>query len=271
MRGMSSTQLQEVDRLVLQAIIASPNRTLHGLTKLLKLLFIAAHPQDFDLKVKRPIRSLEFQVYRHGPFWQGVNASLDRLENANLVQRSTKALIQLEPELNDPNFQEEGSMARNLYIFTATPGAEEELVGADEHDLALVREATKKWGWLTPNQIEAFVNRREGLTPALKADFLTAAWDDFIRRAGTRRLLGAPEPSPAFWRCEQVFRRELPSLRHQFSEGTYIAYIDGKRFGAGADETILFNEVRQTTGRAPDFIGCASESGLPPAATMTAL
>ena len=259
---MQAPKITEVDRLVLQAILSSQGRKLYGLTKLQKLLFIAAHPKEFGLSIARPIGSLKFVVYKHGPFCEDVYRSVERLDAANWIDvtksqtdRSTEGVV-------EPGFEDERAGPRILYVYEAKQGAQEETVGANEHDLRLVKEAAKKWGWLTPGQIEDFVNRRVGLTPELKEQFMGCPWEDFVRFAAKDLKPRLSEPTEAYWRSEQAFNRERRQLVREHGEGQFVAYAEGRRVGIGRDDVALFDEVTKRTGAPPDFIGYLNEAGI---------
>ena len=259
---MTPDSLTPTDQLVLQALLAAPDRPFHGLTKLQKILFIAAHPVEFGLSAKRPIRYLEFKVYKHGPFCEEVYRSLERLEAAGLITHTTKVLSAQSNYPAAPDEEDELAEPRTLHLYETAPDAAAELVGADELDLRLVREAATRWGWLTPGQIEEFVNRRVGLTPELKERFMSTPWHRYVRFAADELRPPGPEPGEPFWRSEQAFLRERASLLAAVGEGLFVAYLDGVRVGTGADDAVLYDEVKRRAGRAPDFIGYLNARGV---------
>ncbi len=264
---MDAERLSATDMLVLQALLSAPDQPFHGLTKLQKLLFIAAHPKEFDLSVKRPIRSLKFVVFKHGPFCEEVYNSLRRLEEAGLIKHTERKLGSLAPGLDDPEIEDERARPLTLHVYETMPGAKVAVVGTDEIDLRLVREAAKRWGWLSPSQIEDFVNRRVGLTQDLKERFFAVPWENFVKHAGAELRRRTPEPTEAFWRSEQAFRLERARLIDKEGEGRFVAYIEGERVGTGPDDTRLYEEVAKARGRPPDFIGFLNALGM--ARTMT--
>ncbi len=250
------------DQLVLQALLSASDKPLHGLTKVQKLLFIAAHPKEFDLSVKRPIQSLKFKVTKHGPFSEEVYKSLIRLHTAGQVKHTERNLSTLPPDLADPDLEDERAGPRMLHVYETAPGAAVERTETDEFDLRLVKEAAKKWGWLSPCQIEDFVNRRVGLTPDLKERFFNAPWEDFVKHGSSEVRRGTPEPTEAFWRAEQAFHKERAKLIATEGEGNFAAYLDGERVGVGPDDAKLYDEVAKAKGRPPDFIGSINDRGV---------
>lgn len=250
------------DQLVLQALLSAPDKPLHGLAKVQKLLFIAAHPKEFDLSLKRPIKSLKFKVSKHGPFCEEVYKSLIRLQTAGLIKHTERSISALPPELADPDLEDERAGPRMLHVYETAPSAAFERADTDEFDLRLVKEAAKKWGWLSPSQIEDFVNRRVGLTPDLRERFFGAPWEDFAKHSSSQVGRGPPEPSEAFWRAEQAFHKERAKLIATDGEGNFVAYLDGVRVGVGPDEVKLYDEVAKAEGRPPDFIGFLNARGV---------
>jgi len=224
---------------------------------------MAAHPTEFDLSVKRPIRSLKFKVYKHGPFCEEIYSSLARLEAAGLIKHTVRKLSALPLGLDDPDLEDEMAGPRTLHVYETLQAAKAELVGTDEVDLRLVKEAAKKWGWLSPGQIEDFVNRRVGLTADLKERFFNTPWENFVKYAGSELRRRPPEPTEAFWRSEQAFRKERASLMATEGEGNFVAYIEGERVGVGPDDAQLFDKVTKAKGRPPDFIGFLNARGVP--------
>ena len=259
---MDSKGLSATDMLVLQALLSATDQPFHGLTKLQKVLFIAAHPKEFDLSIKRPIRSLEFIVYRHGPFCEEVYNSLRRLEAAGLIKHTERNLDSLPPGLDDPEIEDERAGPRTLHVYETMPGAKATLAGTDEMDLRLVREAAKRWGWLSPSQIEEFVNRRVGLTPDLKERFFAVPWEKFVKHAGSELRRRTPEPTEAFWKSEQAFRKERARLIASQGSGQFVAYFNGERVGTGPDDAKLYDEIERARGCPPDFIGFLNTLGM---------
>jgi hypothetical protein len=259
---MGTPALQPADVLVLQTVAASPGLTLFGAMKLQKLLFIAHHPREFGLTAKRPLHAFPFKVYKNGPFSDAIYASTARLREAGLLEEETRDTRRLSQSPVSPTSEDEGGPPLQVRVYTADPAFEEELPGADAYDLRVVREAVEKWGWLTGEQLEQLVLMRTGLTPDLKEQYMGVEWERFVKQA-EGDLVPLPPPPPDFWRAQQQFLKERPSLIPQLGKGKFVAYLRDKRVGAGDDEITLYKRVRESQGRPPDFIGFLSETGRP--------
>jgi len=258
---MTSTRLTNSDRLVLEMICASPDGVLFGAKKLQKLLFIAHHPKQFDLKSPRPMRAFRFKVYKHGPFSDEVYDSISRLEDHGLIAIDSKDLRRVDSDPVSPESSDEDAAPLEVRIYRALPDAGAEVVGADEGDLRLVRLAIKKWGWLTSDQIEELVLIRTGLTPWLKARYAGTEWSAFEKQAAEELPKERPEPPTSFWRAQQQFFKERAKLLHDLGAGKFAAYLEEERVALGDDEIDLYKEVLANRGRPPDYIGYVSESG----------
>lgn len=254
-------KLQNVDRLVLQAICASPEGTLFGAKKLQKLLFTAHHPKQFGLSPPRALRSFRFIVYKRGPFSEAIYASIDRLVDNSLIEVETKDISRRAAEPVSPDASDEDLPAMRVTVYRARPGAKAELVGADSADLQLVRSAVKTWGWLTSEQIEELVLIRTGLTPALKSRFAGFEWGDFMKQAASELPKDRPEPPEAYWRAQQQFFKERSTLLRDRGEGEFAAYVDQKRVAIANDEVEAYKATLAGKGRPPDYIGFISKSG----------
>ncbi len=268
---MPPPPLPGIDSLVFQALLSSSDKPFHGLAKLQKLLFIAAHPKEFDLSIKRPIRALRFKVYKHGPFCEEIVRALTRMETTSLVTHTQRLVSTLSGVFDEPDVDDDNAPPRTLNVYETARGATLEALATDDNDLRLVKEAASKWGWLSPGQIDDFVNRRTGFNPDLRERYFNTLWEEFVKSAGTELRRRTPEPTEAFWKSEQAFREERAKLLSAKGQGAFVAYIDGKRIAAGPDDAKLFDEVSKAQGSPPDFIGFLSASGVRSAAAPAAV
>jgi hypothetical protein len=215
----------------------------------------------FDLFPVRALKSFRFKVYKHGPFSEEIYASVGRLEANGLVDIETKDISRGGPEPVSPDSSDEGATGMTLTIYRARKGAKDELTGADSVDRQLVRNAVKKWGWLTSEQIEELVLIRTGLTPALKSRFAGVEWGAFLKQAGAELPKERPEPPEAYWRAQQQFFKERAGLLGQRGEGEFAAYLGETRVEIAKDEVAAYKSVLAARGRPPDYIGYISRSG----------
>jgi len=260
---MASAAVQEADLLVLQAVTASADRRLFGAMKLQKLLFIAHHPREFDLKSKRPLRAFPFKVYKNGPFSEAIYASVERLKVERLLAEESRDTRRLAESPLSPTARDEGGPVLKVRVFTAASNAVSEVSAADANDRRVVREAVEKWGWLTGEQLEQLVLIRTGLTPALKGEFMGVEWSRFAKAAADRLPKYRPEPPAAYWRAQQQFLMERPRLIREHGKGRFVAYIGQRRVGIASDEIVLYKEVVAKEGGPPDYIGFLSDTGRP--------
>ena len=156
-------------------------RPLDGRKKVQKLTFLVEHWSPDDDKVVRSTRltGYVFRIWMYGPFSEGIQEDLGRLVSEGSI-REEVYWYEVTPSFNNIHlgtYVDDGE-PKKLYLYSLL-GPKPRLDARLEGKLDVV---LRRFGHLTPTELELTVNRMLKLTPLKKVEYWGVTVDEYLER-----------------------------------------------------------------------------------------